>query len=275
MAALRDAMQVAEHDLARAVASRQDELEALGNRYQDRVVEKEIAPLVRQEIWPIVRRHAEPLANEIGEELFARASLWRFGWRLLYDKSFFPEKNLTQAEWNRFVDEEGIPVLDSRRDDIMAVQRAIVEEIASNQKLRETVHRNLTRVVADAEFRAIVWDIFREVVVDNPRLRDTLEQRWRTAEARRAMQTAAIYVEPCVRRIGDLLIGTRADGIAPEFAQVLRNQILDKDCRWLVIETPPGAAPGQGAAAPTLFRVRHGGYPEISPFAVQLQGMLR
>ena len=74
-------------------------------------------------------------------------------------------------------------------------------------------------------------------------LRETLEQRWKTAEARRAVQLAANYVEPCVRRIGDLLIGTRRDGIAPEFAQVLRNQILDKDCRWLVIETPADSAP--------------------------------
>jgi hypothetical protein len=130
-------------------------------------------------------------------------------------------------------------------------------------------------VVDDPEFRTIVWQIFREVVVDNPRLRDKLEQRWNTAEARRAVQLAADYVEPCVRRIGDLLFGTRQDGIAPEFAQVLRNQILDKDCRWLVLVTPSDSAPPTRLPANTVLPVRRGGYPKVNPFAVQLQEVIR
>ena len=151
VSSLLDAMRVAENDLAKAVARRRHDLEALGSQYQDRVVEKEIVPLLRAEIWPIVRRHAEPLANEIGEELFTQASLWRFGWRLLYDKSFFPEKNLTQSEWNRFVDEEGIPIFNRHRNDLVAVQRAIVEDIAKNQQVRDAVRHNLTQVVDDTK----------------------------------------------------------------------------------------------------------------------------
>ena len=58
---------------------------------------------------------------------------------LLYDKSFLPEKNLTQAEWNRFVDEEAMPVLNRHRDDFVAVQRQIVEDIARNEKVRDAV----------------------------------------------------------------------------------------------------------------------------------------
>jgi hypothetical protein len=207
--------------------------------------------------------------------LFARASLWRFGWRLFYDMSFLPEKNLTQTEWNRFVNDEGIPVLNRRRSDLLAAQRQIIEDIARNPSVRDAVRRNLTRIVDDPEFRTIVWQIFRDAVVDNPRLREKLEQRWSTVEARRAVQLAAFYVEPCVRRIGDLLFGTREDGIAPEFAQVLRNQILDKDCRWLVIVTPPDSMPTEVLSDSSVLPVRHGGYPDVNPFAVQLQGVVR
>ena len=84
---------------------------------------------------------------------------------------------------------------------------------------------------------------------------------------------AADYAEPCVRRIGDMLFGTREEGIAPEFAQVLRNQILDKDCRWLVLETPAQAHPLRETSRHTVLRVRTGGYPQVNPFAVQLQGV--
>jgi hypothetical protein len=268
-----DAMEVVEDDLAAALVRHREKLEGLASRYQSRVIEQEIVPLVRKEIWPIVERHAKPLANEIGEEMFERVSLWRFGWRALYDKSFLPEKNLMQKEWNRFVSEEALPILESHTSDMVAVQRQILESVAENRKVRLALQRNLTRIVDDPEFRSIVWQIFREVVVDNPRLHQRLEQRWNTAEARRAMQLAADYVEPCVRRIGDLLLGTRQDGIAPEFAQVLRNQILDKDCRWLVMNTPADCKPINGITENTLLPVRSGGQPDVNPFAVQLQGL--
>ncbi|MHB9079364.1 MAG: hypothetical protein ACYC3X_17955 [Pirellulaceae bacterium] len=280
---LLDAMQVVEEDLAEAVSRRRESLEQLGRRYQDRVVSQELVPLIRQQVWPIVKKHVEPLANQIGEEMFERASLWRFGWRLLYDKSPFPEKDLTRAEWNRFVSEEALPVLNSHAEDILAFQRRVFEEVMSNERVQEALHRNLSQVVDDPEFRTIAWEILREVLVDNARLRNKLEERWSGEEARRAMQLAADYAEPCLRRIGDLLLGTREAGISPEFAQVLRNQILDKDCRWLVLETPPPATPPElereserecaDVAWRTALHVRQGGYPPVNPFAVQLQGV--
>ena len=209
---LTDAMSVLEEDLASALADRQELLEQLGSRYQDRVVEQELIPLVRDQVWPILKKHGEPLANQIGAEVFERASLWRFGWRALYDKSPLPAKDLTLTEWNRFVTEEAIPVLDSHTEDFVKTQRLIFEEVSRNEIVQDALRRNLTQVIEDPEFRRIVWGIFREVVVDNARLRQKLEERWRGEEAQRAMQLAADYVEPCVRRIGDLLLGTREAG---------------------------------------------------------------
>jgi hypothetical protein len=270
---LFDTMQVVEEDLAEALSRRQEPLEQLAHRYQDRVLAQEIVPLIRAQVWPIVKKHAEPLANQLGEELFERASVWRFGWRLLYDKSPFPQKDLTRAEWNRFVKEEAVPVLNSHTDDILAAQRQVFEEVTNNEQVQDALRRNLSQVVDDPEFRAIVWGIIREVLVDNARLRKKLEERWTGEEARRAVQLAADYAEPCVRRIGDLLLGTREEGISPEFAQVLRNQILDKDCRWLVLETSPAANPTDDDSPHVVLRAREGGYPEVNPFAVQLQGV--
>jgi hypothetical protein len=275
IAGFADTLRVAERELTREFTRRRDALERIADRYQEDVVRKKIVPLVREQIWPIVRRHAEPLARKIGQEMFSRASLWRFGWRLAYDKSFLPQKNLAQAEWQRFVDEEAIPILNRHRGEFAAVQRKIVEEIAEDPTVRETVRVNLTQLIDDPELRTIVWHIFRDGLFDNPRVRRTLEERWSSAEARRAVQLAADYVEPSVRRIGDLLIGTRADGISPEFAQVVRNQILDKDRRWLVIVTPVKRSPSADAATDRTVPVRHGGLARINPFAVELRGDIR
>ena len=132
-------MQVVEEDLARGRVAPARSAGTSGSRYQDHVVDQELVPLIREQIWPIVQKHAEPLANQVGEEMFERASLWRFGWRFLYDKSPLPEKNLTQAEWNRFVNEEGLPVLNSHASDFMAVQRLILEDIAHNELVRDAL----------------------------------------------------------------------------------------------------------------------------------------
>ncbi len=268
---LIDATQIVEEDLATALPRRRAQLERLGSRYQANLVDQELVPLIRSQIWPIVKKHVEPLAAEIGEQMFQRASVWRFGWRLVYDKLPLTDSHLVRAEWKRFVNEEAIPVLNSHASDFVTTQRLILEEIASNELVRDALHRNLSRVIDDPEFRAIVWDLFREVIIDNARLREKLEERWNSEEARRAVQLAADYAEPSVRRIGDMLFGTREAGIAPEFAQVLRNQILDKDCRWLVLETPAAAHPLDPADRNAVLRVRIGGYPPVNPFAVQLQ----
>ena len=41
-------------------------------------------------------------------------------------------------------------------------------------------------------------------------------------------------LEPVVRSIGDELFGSEDAGINPDFARVLRSQILGKDRQWIV-----------------------------------------
>lgn len=268
-----NAMKVVEEDLAASLRRHRPELEHVASQYQDQVVEQELIPLVREEIWPIVQRRTEPLADNIGQEIFERASLWRFGWRIMYDKSFLPRKQLTQQEWKRFMQQEAIPVLSRHQNDILTVQHEILKDVSENEKVRSVLRKNLADVIEDPEFRAIVWQVFQEAVIENPRLHDQLLQHWKTPETQHAVEVAAECVEPCVRRIGDLLFGTRDDGIAPEFAQVLRNQILNKDCRWLVINTNSSSTRQKGDGLETPLQVRFGGHPRVNPFAVRLQGL--
>ena len=49
-----------------------------------------------------------------------------------------------------------------------------------------------------------------------------------------AFDIAGDRLEPVVRQIGDEIFGSEKDGINPDFARVLRSQILRKDRRWIV-----------------------------------------
>ncbi len=195
---------------------------------------------MREEIWPIVAYHARPLADEIGEELWQRVSLWRFAWRMAYDRMPLPELELTNREWHRFVEEEVVPAIESRMDRIVTVVETIVLETIRNEAVKDALRRNLMKVVSDPEFQKRIAGTLRAVVVDNERMRAAAEQVWTSPEAIGPLQPAASRFEPALRRIATMLLGSLEEGIRPEFARVLRTYLLGKDRRWLLLE--PGSA---------------------------------
>jgi hypothetical protein len=262
---------VVEQDLPAAIQKRQSRFEELGDRFERDTWQREFLPLVRAEVWPIVRRHAEPVVTEVGRELWQRASLWRFGWRYVYDKTPLPQKDLTKREWQRFLDEDATPILQGHAEDFLRLQQQIAADVAQNPRIRETVRVTLAKVAHDPELRKLVWEIVREVLVENPRLRDVIEQHWHRPQTQYALQRSTERFEPTVRRIGDLLLGTPEKGVTPEFARVLRNQILHKDRRWLVLVASSGTNP-----PPALGRLRlHVTYdprPTVNPFVLSTVG---
>lgn len=267
-ASLRDALVVVEEELPLAIARHQSELKEIGGRYQRDLVEREIVPLVRKEIWPIVRREAEPAVTEISQEIWQKASLWRFGWRMAYDRSPLPQKNLLKQEWARFVEQDAAPVLEAHTDDLIRAQQRILAEVARNEQVREVMQRSIEQILADRELQGVVWQLMRELLIDNPRIHDVFDRHWRSPEAHAVYARIGRQLEPTVTRIGEIVIGTPEAGITPEFARVLRNRILNKEQRWLVVRTNELASVTH-QQPPKSLMVRPGGVPRSNPFVVE------
>lgn len=262
---LRDLLRVVEEDLPPALERRRPQLERLSDKYQREVIERDLLPLMRAEVWPIVRKHTEPWVQEIGRELWQRASLWRFGWRYLYDQSPLPEKNLARQEWQRFVEQDVEPVLQQHAEDFLRVQQQIALEIARNPQVHQQVRTALVQLADDVEVQRVVADLATEVVLQNPRLKAVLEQHWRGPRAQQALQLSAERLEPTVVRIGELLLGSPQQGISPEFAHVLRSQILQKDRHWLVLDASR-CTPAHATVEPLTLRVARGTATGLNPF---------
>ena len=231
---LRESVPVIEAEFARSAERHRGEIDALMQRWNDDLVDKQFVPLAKREVIPIVRKHGQPLAESIGRELWDRASLWRFGWRAAYDKSPFPQRNLVQQEWDRFVEEEAIPVFDQHMEAIVDAVQRTVAEVAANETVRDEIAGAIQSMAEDPATIELFRKILRECIVDNPRLHQVWRDVWGSEQAQQALQRAGDRLEPVVRQIGDDLFGTREEGINPDFARVLRNQILGKDRRWLV-----------------------------------------
>ena len=232
--ALREALPLIEDDLREAIEKRQDRFAKIGNRYREEIVKKQLVPLVENEIWPIVRDEAQPVVDEIGREIWGKASLIGFGWRVLYDASPLPKKELTKKEFNRFVKKEALPVIQENMDELIELQEKILSKVANNPKVRKIIGQSIFKIIDDPEVQKLVVEVIEEVFVKNPRLVSLFEKHWQGEQARAAMMIANDRLEPCITGIGEELFGNPEVEITPEFSRVLRYKILKKDQRWLV-----------------------------------------
>jgi len=243
---LKRSLPIIETEFRLSVKRHRSEIEALGDRWNDEVVSERLIPLARREIVPIVRKHGEPTAEEIGRELWDRASIWSFGWRAAYDGlPLLPKKDLVREEWSRFVEDEAVPVFEERMNDIVTSIQRIVADVAANPNVRKELTDVAVVIANDPEAKKLVRQILKESLVDNQRLKDSWKDVWSSDEARRAFDLAGVRLEPVIRKIGDDLIGSREQGINPNFARVLRSQILGKDRQWIVAIPHQDDAPEQ------------------------------
>lgn len=264
---LRDALAAVQQALPPAIAAHREQLQTLGARYQEELIEKEIVPLVKKEIFPIAQEHATPVASRIGRKIWERVSVLRLGSRFLWDKLPGTRGDSLEKEWNRLLRDDAMPVIEAHGDELVQMVKDIMTDAAKNKKVQETLRRAFGHVVEDRELHALIGAIFRKAVVENEALHEALKENWRSQEAQAAIQLAGARLEPAVVRIGNMIFGTRTTGITPEFAMVLRNRLLVKDKRWFVIDGP--AAPAQAAGdsrEPVTLKVITGGGSDGSPF---------
>lgn len=234
---LRDVSLIVREDLQNSFAKREARIRQIGEKYQTELIEEELVPLIESEIWPIVQRQSEPLATQIGQEIWQEVSVFRFGWRYLYDRSPLPEKKLAEREFDRFLDDKLIPILKSHVGDFLELQQNLVRRISENEEVKKTFAASVRKIVGDPEIQHIFSEVFQEVLIDNQRLQGAIEARWKSPKAKQAIQLASRRLEPTITEIGVALFGSPRDKITPEFARTVRHRILHKDTRWLTLHT--------------------------------------
>jgi len=232
---LRRAVSSVEAELPKIIRRHRDDFRALGDRFEADILQEQLIPLAKDEILPVIQQELQPLALEIANTLWNRVSLVSYTSRYLYDVSPLPQRNALKSEFQRFIDEDAIPELESRTDEFVEVTKVVIARVLENERVRSTVSKNIERVVEDPDLQRIVWDIIRESSIDNPVLREEMKAWMSSYRTQAAVRLASGRMETMVRSIGDLILGTREQGVTPEFARILRSQVLRKDRRWFVM----------------------------------------
>lgn len=251
--AVADLRPVLEEELRVAVERNRPRLERLSDKYHAKIVNQRLVPLVKTEILPVVQRLATPLLERIGSEMWQQVSLWRFAWRYVYDGSVAPTDRLVNREWNRFLQQQAMPILESHSQDFVDLQTAIVRELAANPLVTQAIRDSLGEVLDDEEVWGVVRSILAEGITENARVEQSMRQILQAPKFQLSLQRLSLRLEPHAVLIGQELFGT-PDKVNKEFALVLRHMILNKDQQWLVwvpkSPTTVNAAADQSAVNP-------------------------
>lgn len=249
---LREASVVVAEELKASYEKRRHRIAKIASRYETELVKEKIVPLIKDEIWPIVRAQTEPKLNEVGQEIWQSASLWRFSWRLAYDKMPLPRRDLAKKEWQRFVDNEAVPILEAHLEEFVQIQKRILADIAKNDEVISVFKESVSEIVNDREIREIMQEILVEVFIENPRLKKLLNDYWKSKETQLAVSDASLRFEKTLVTISEKMFGTPETQITTSFARVLRNQVLRKDQRWFVVTFPDEKPSSKPAPAESL-----------------------
>ncbi len=237
---LREASVVIWQDLQRVAPEYDERWRKIGERYRRDLVDGRFVPLLRDEILPIVVGESEPLANQIGEEIWNEASIWRFGWRAMYDVLPLPQRDLTKREFERFVQTHAVPVLERHIDEIIQLQESIFATITKSAKVQNEVAASLQHILKDKEAQTLAVEMLQRVVSNNSRLKQVVADIWNSPKAKETIELANDKLEFTIASIGEELFGNPHTAITPEFSRVLRFKVLHKDCQWLVLERGDG-----------------------------------
>ncbi len=242
----RRAVTAIEAELPQVIERYRNDFSRLGERYKTEILQTHVVPLVKDHVLPIVLEEVRPVADELGRSLWNRVSLWSFTWRYVYDVSPLPERQAVRKEFDRFLSDEAIPEIQRRMPEFIEVTQRIIDRISRDPKVSETIRMAMKTVASDPELHTIVGKILHEAIVRNQTLRKSMDDYLQSPKVRAALNLTSTRFEPTARAIGDLIIGSREKGVTPEFARILRAQILLKDRHWLILSPVDERQEGTG-----------------------------
>jgi hypothetical protein len=237
-----------EKELPKALASHQQQLQDLGAKYQQDLIEKEIIPLIKDEIFPIAQKHGQPVADKVGQKIWKQMSLVSLGGRFLWDRLPGTKGDSLKKEWDRTLNKDVIPIIKAHSDDFVQMVKLIVQDAMKNEKVQQQMRNAFGRVVKDEQLHALIWSVTKQAVVENKTLHETINAHWKSERAQAALDLATAKIEPVVIELGNMLFGTREQGITPQFSAVMRNRVLLKDRQWFILETLGGRAETSAAS---------------------------
>ncbi|MHC5078507.1 MAG: hypothetical protein ACYTHN_05785 [Planctomycetota bacterium] len=246
---LREAFQILGDDLPDVLEHREEEVQKIVDRHKEVTLRKELMPILKEEVWPPIRERSAPLMEEVGQELWERIPMYQLGWRYVYSHLPFTDQEILRRRWNRFLDEEAIPILENHTEDFLEVVREVMVDLSRNPKLSTALKNCLTALVEDPEFIGLIRNVFTDLLSPQGRIFSAFRSAFSDAVFVDRLNRLIEALGPTLNRTANrIMLDETGTAINPDLARVLRTQILWKDACWILVESQPGASAPAGFA---------------------------
>lgn len=246
------------HDVERTVdealepfmARHRREIQRLSNDLQEDLTSEEVSALFEKHVLPVAEKQFRPILVEIGDEIWGRLPLWSFSWRIAYQSLPLTSNDYVKERWREFAENEVRPLVLTHLEKFVAATREVARQALSKDDVKQHARSMFSKLTAHPEFQKLAQTFLKEVFLDDPRFHQRMIARVRSEQFQQALAAASVHVEPMLRRMADIVFGSRQEGITREFARVLRAQILRRDRRRFVL------SPGSSASGPLAAEAR-------------------
>jgi hypothetical protein len=187
-----------------------------------------------------VRNAAAP-AETIGRELWDKVPLFDIAMRAAADKVLEKEPVRVEKRWRDFVNDEALPTLAAHEPEMAAAFAAIARELLQSDAVHRRVSTLLDSVLKDPEAKRLTSELTRELLFENPRLKEFVRQRLDDPEVRARLQRVSDRLQEFLDPVGDLLLlDATGQAINPDLAQLIRLLLLKRDAQVLYLELGDG-----------------------------------
>ena len=233
---------IVQQELPATLARHGAELDVLLRRLKTEVGREQLLPLLTEEVWPVVARHAAGPAEAIGRELWEKVPLFDFAMRAAADKVLEKEPVRVEARWREFVKEEALPTLAAHEPEMTAALAEIARELLQSDAVHRRVSGALESVLKDPEAKRLTAILTRELLFDNPNLKEFVRARLDDPDVRGRLQRVSDRLQEFLDPVGDLLLlDESGTAINPDLARLIRLLLLKRDAQVLYLE--PGDGP--------------------------------
>jgi len=218
----------------------------LVERLRVEVFESELKPALDAALWPRVEAATGAAAAGLAEELVRElglAALFRAAWARTKDAAGLGDERSFEKEMEETLRTQALPIVRRRAPEIAAAALRGAREGFDDPALRDALARAAGRIADDPEVRAALGRLARSVFLEDARVREawramTVDPRLLDA-AGRVRRAAEPIFEAAIR---DALLRDDGQGLDLRLVRVLRNVLLWKDRRYVLLELGAGGA---------------------------------
>ena len=230
-----------EQELPAALARHGPEIDLLLKRLRTEVGRDQLLPLLTEEVWPVVVRHAAVPAEVIGRELWEKVPLFDIAMRAAADKVLEKEPVRVEKRWRDFVNDEALPTLAAHEPEMAGALAAIARDLLQSDAVHRRVSALLDSLLKDPDAKRLTAALTRELLFDNPRLREFVRARLDDPQVRARLQRVSDRLQEFLDPVGDLLLlDESGQAINPDLARVIRLLLLKRDAQVIYLELGDG-----------------------------------